>query len=252
MKWNSNLYDNKHSFVAEYGKAMIDFVNTQKGQKILDVGCGTGILTNELAKNGATVIGTDSSKDMIDAAKSNYPHLIFQVQDATNLPYKNEFDTVFSNAVFHWIQNQEKLLHSIHNSLGNNGMLICEFGAKNNISQIQTAFEEAAGQKRYIYCSPFFFPSKEEYKLLLEQAGFEVKHIIEYDRPTPLADGEKGLYNWICQFFAGDLLNFSNEEKEEILLETERLCRNSIWKSGQWIADYRRIQVIAVRKVKKE
>jgi len=101
MKWNSNLYDNKHSFVAEYGKAMIDFVNTQTGQKILDVGCGTGILTNELAKNGAAVIGTDSSKDMIDAAKSNYPHLIFQVQDATNLPYKNEFDTVFSNAVFH-------------------------------------------------------------------------------------------------------------------------------------------------------
>ncbi|OBR96805.1 trans-aconitate 2-methyltransferase [Clostridium ragsdalei P11] len=247
MEWNSTLYDNKHSFVAEYGKSMINFVNVGKEQKILDLGCGTGVLTNELAKNGATVIGTDLSKNMIDKAKSNYPNLIFQVEDATNLPFKNDFDTVFSNAVFHWISNQEKLLHSVYTCLKDNGTLICEFGAKNNISQIQTAFEKVIEQKGYSYCSPFFFPSKEEYKLLLDQGGFEVKHIIEYDRPTPLADGEKGLRNWICQFFASDLLEFSDEQKNQILLETEKLCKNSIWKNNQWVADYRRIQIIAIK-----
>lgn len=247
MKWNSDLYDNKHSFVAECGKAMINFVNVSENQKILDLGCGTGVLTNELAKNGATVIGTDLSKDMINKAKSNYPNLTFRVEDATNLPFKNEFDTVFSNAVFHWIANQEKLLYSVYNSLKDNGTLICEFGAKNNISQIQTAFEKVIGQKGHSYCSPFFFPTKEEYKLLLEKAGFEVKHIIEYDRPTPLTNGEKGLRNWIQQFFASDLIKFSYEEKEQILFEVEKLCKKSIWEKEQWVADYRRIQIIAVK-----
>lgn len=249
MKWNSSLYDNKHSFVAEYGKAMIDFVNVEEGQKILDLGCGTGVLTNELSKNGADVIGTDLSKNMIDKAKSNYPNLTFQVEDATKLPFENYFDTVFSNAVFHWIPNQEKLLHSVCNSLKNNGTLLCEFGAKNNISEIETAFEKVLEQMGDSYFSPFFFPSKEEYKLLLDQAGFEVKQIIEYDRPTPLADGEKGLRNWISQFFASDLLKFSDEQKEQVLFETEKLCKNSLWKKDQWIADYRRIQIIAVKKV---
>jgi trans-aconitate methyltransferase len=247
MKWNSNLYDNKHSFVAEYGKVMIDFVNVKKGQKILDLGCGTGVLTNELAKNGATVIGTDLSKDMIDKAKLNYPNLTFQVEDATNLSFRNDFDTVFSNAVFHWIPNQKKLLHSVYRSLKDNGSLICEFGAKNNISKIQTSFEKVLRQKGYSYYSPFFFPSKEEYSVLLNQAGFEVKYVIEYDRPTPLADGENGLRNWISQFFASDLLKFSDDAKEQILLETENICKNSIWENDKWVADYRRIQVIAVK-----
>ncbi|MBV7273732.1 class I SAM-dependent methyltransferase [Clostridiaceae bacterium UIB06] len=247
MKWNSDLYDNKHSFVAEYGKSLIEFVNVEKNQKILDLGCGTGRLTNELVKNGATVIGIDSSADMIKKAKLNYPNLNFQVADATNLDFKNYFDTVFSNAVFHWIPNQEKLLYSIYNSLKDNGKLICEFGAKNNVYQIQTGFEKALKQNGYSYYSEFFLPSKEEYKLLLEKAGFEIEHIIEYDRPTPLADGEKGLRNWICQFFASYLSNIPYEEMEQILCETEKFCKNSIWKENQWIADYRRIQIIAVK-----
>ncbi|WPC43852.1 class I SAM-dependent methyltransferase [Clostridium sp. JS66] len=247
MKWNSNLYDNKHSFVAEYGKSMIDLVNVGKDQKILDLGCGTGILTNELAKEGATVIGIDSSTDMVKKAKLNYPNLNFQVADATNLDFENYFDTVFSNAVFHWIPNQEKLLNSIYNSLKDNGKLICEFGAKNNVYKIQTAFEIALKQHGYSYCSEFFFPSKEEYKILLEEAGFEIEDIIEYDRPTPLADGEKGLRNWSCQFFANHISNVSYKEREQILFETEKICKDSLWKENQWIADYRRIKIIAVK-----
>jgi trans-aconitate methyltransferase len=247
MKWNSKLYDNKHSFVAEYGKSMIDLVNVEEDQKILDLGCGTGIITNELAKEGATVIGIDSSIDMIKKAKSNYPNLNFQVGDATNLCFQNYFDTIFSNAVFHWIPNQKKLLCSIYNSLKDNGKLICEFGAKNNVFQIQTAFEKALKQKGYSYSSEFYFPSKDEYKLLLEETGFEIQHIIEYDRPTPLYDGEKGLRNWVCQFFASYLSNIPYEETEQILFETEKFCKNSIWKDNQWIADYRRIQIIALK-----
>lgn len=250
MKWNSTLYDNKHSYVAEYGKSMIDLINVEKNQKILDLGCGTGVLTNELAKKGATVIGTDLSEDMIEQANANYPSMNFQVEDAINLPFENVFDTVFSNAVFHWIPNQEKLLHSVYTSLKENGILICEFGAKNNINQIITAIEKITGQMGYSYHSLFYFPSKAEYKLLLEQAGFEVKHIMEYNRPTPLADGEKGLRNWINQFFAGDLVIFSEEQKEKIFCETEKLCKNNLWKEGKWVADYRRIQVVAIKKTK--
>ena len=84
----------------------------------------------------------------------------------------------------------------------------------------------------------------------MKKTGFEIEHIIEYDRPTQLADGEKGLRNWVCQFFASYLSNVSDKEKEEILFETEKICKNSIWKKNQWIADYRRIQIIAVKNKK--
>ncbi|MEA4846402.1 MAG: class I SAM-dependent methyltransferase [Clostridiaceae bacterium] len=247
MKWDSDLYNNKHSYVAEYGKSMIDLVNIEKDRKILDLGCGTGVLTNELAQKGAFVVGIDLSEDMVKKAKENYPALHFQVADATNLPFNNDFDTVFSNAVFHWIPDQGKLLDAVYSSLKKGGNLICEFGAKNNIRHIQTAFEKITERSGYIYHSPFFFPSKEEYKILLEQAGFKLKHITEYDRPTPLADGERGLRNWINQFFADDLAVFDEEQKEEIFFETEKLCKKSLWKDGQWVADYRRIRVVAVK-----
>ena len=103
MKWDSKLYDNKHSFVAEYGKGLLEFVPVDKKQRILDLGCGTGVLTEQLLKYGGYVLGVDGSEDMVAKAKQNYPHIDFEVNDALKLAYSNEWDIVFSNAVFHWI-----------------------------------------------------------------------------------------------------------------------------------------------------
>ncbi|KPU45595.1 trans-aconitate 2-methyltransferase [Oxobacter pfennigii] len=247
MKWDSALYDDKHDFVSKYGQALIDSVNTAKGQVILDLGCGTGKLTVELAKNGAQVIGIDMSEEMIRKAKTNYPYLNFHIEDATELKYENCFDTIFSNAVLHWIKDQKKLLSSIYKALKKGGKLICEFGAKGCAYNVQKVFSEEYEALGYTYTNPFFFPPNQEFEKLLIQAGFKIERIIDFDRPTPLNDGDTGLKNWINQFYFSNLAIMKDEDREKVLSSSEERLKPLLYKKGTWIVDYRRIQVEAIK-----
>ena len=92
MEWNSSLYDKKHDFVAEYGKGLLEFIPKNNGQAILDLGCGTGTLTVQLADFCSKVVGVDSSQNMIDKAKKQFSNVEFLVCDALALPFDEEFD----------------------------------------------------------------------------------------------------------------------------------------------------------------
>lgn len=245
--WNAQLYDKNHDFVSQYGKALLELVNAGAGQKIWDLGCGTGILSGRLARNAAHVIGSDLSPDMIETAKSNYPHIDFLILDATEAVFENEFDTVFSNAVFHWISDQEKLLNAIYRALKSGGKLIVEMGANGNIAQIEQAFSQSMNLHGRAYQSGFFFPSVEEYTQLLQIAGFHIDFIQDFDRPTPFSDGQNGMKNWMIQFFADDLAPLLEEERAAILDETEKSLFPILWKSKEWIGDYRRLRFSATK-----
>ena len=247
MQWNAEMYQNKHLFVAKYGEQLLEFVNREADQTILDLGCGTGALTRELAAGGARVIGLDLSESMVEKARENEPELEFYVGDAAALTCEDRFDTIFSNAVFHWIPDQRKLIRSVKKALKKGGALVCEFGAAGNIQAIQEAFSAQMKARDMVYHSPFFFPEAGEYRRLLEEEGMSVRRILEYDRPTPLSDGEKGLRNWVVQFFTEDLGRFSQEERERILRAMEEGLRSRLWNGDQWVADYRRIQAVAVK-----
>lgn len=145
LNWNSQLYDNKHDFVAEYGKGLLEFIPVNSEQTILDLGCGTGTLTVQLGNFGRKVIGVDSSQSMIDKAKEQFGNIEFMLCDALALPFENEFDVVFSNAVFHWISDHDALLKNVRKVLKANGMLVCEFGAKGNIARMENAFMKVCG-----------------------------------------------------------------------------------------------------------
>lgn len=205
MEWNSALYDKKHDFVAEYGKGLLEFVPKNGGQAILDLGCGIGALTVQLADLCNKIVGVDSSQSMIDKAKEQFGNIEFMVSDALALPYENEFDVVFSNAVFHWISDYDTLLKNIHKALKPQGLLVCEFGANGNIAAIENAFVEACNSLGYEYKSMLNFPTVEDFGKLLENNGFVIGRIYDYDRPTVLKDGEQGLVNWMKQFFASEL-----------------------------------------------
>ena len=123
--------------MAEYGKGLLEFVPKNDRQAILDLGCGTGVLTVQLAGLCNKVMGIDSSQNMIEKAKQQFSSIEFMVCDALTLSFENEFDVVFSNAIFHWISDHDALLKSIHKVLKPQGLLVCEFGAKGNIAAIK-------------------------------------------------------------------------------------------------------------------
>ncbi len=96
--WNPSLYDQKHAYISEYGKALISILAPRTGELVLDVGCGTGHLAKAIAEAGARVIGIDSSASMIETARKTYPGIEFLVADARDFSFPAPFDAVFSNA----------------------------------------------------------------------------------------------------------------------------------------------------------
>lgn len=247
MDWNAELYENKHDFVAEYGKDLLSNVPENPGLSILDLGCGTGTLTHALLEKSPFVTGMDASPEMIAKARQLYPGMDFRVMDACRMPWNGWFDIVFSNAAFHWIPDQGALLKAVFRVLKPQGRLICEFGAHRNILRIREAFQASLLERELPVKTRFYFPTVEEYRCLLEQAGLHPETVMDFDRPTLLKDGPDGLRNWARQFFQADLKNLHEKRRIRIFEEMEAALRNELWDGAQWVADYRRIRVTAVK-----
>ena len=135
--WNSTLYDDRHAFVSKFGNHLLELLQPRKKEAILDLGSGTGDLANELANLGADVTGVDQSSNMVAKARSKYPHLLFDVADATNLPFTERFNAVFSNAVLHWVLDAEAALKSISRALKPGGRFVAELEAKGTLKRSQ-------------------------------------------------------------------------------------------------------------------
>ena len=202
---------------SEYGKTLMIHVDTSPGQKILDLGCGTGDLTAALATNGAKVLGIDNSAEMIVKARYSHPELMFAEIDALELPYDEEFDTVFSNSVFHWIPDVDRLLAEIRRALKPGGKLVCEFGAASNIATMRQAFAAASARHGHEYRERFYCPTPDEFFDRLKAAHFEPERVLEFDRQTPLPGGADGLRQWVRRFLKSDLDPFSATIQEQIL-----------------------------------
>jgi trans-aconitate methyltransferase len=178
--WDATLYDKQHHFVSDYGADVLQWLAPKADEHILDVGCGTGQLAAQIAESGAIVLGTDASADMVTNARAAYPNLNFEVVDGTKLPYSENFDAIFSNATFHWIENQPALVEGLFKGLKPGGRLIAEFGGKGNVKSITDALATAAqhlGLADKVVTNFWFFPSISAYTILLESKGFEVEQV---------------------------------------------------------------------------
>lgn len=171
--------------------------------------------------------------------------IAFILCDALDLPFENEFDVVFSNAVFHWIYDHDVLLKNIRKALKAGGVLVCEFGAVGNIETINRAFSEQALLYGYPCNSRFNFSTAEVFSDMPERNQFVIDSICDYDRPTPLNDGEKGLEHFLRQFYAVDMESVPEAIQEKIIKGTEDRIRDDLWHGSRWIADYRRPRAIA-------
>jgi trans-aconitate methyltransferase len=220
----------------------------QAGERILDLGCGTGHLTAQIAASGASVMGVDRSPEMIRSARDAYPKIGFEVADAVDLKFDTEFDAVFSNAVLHWIHEPVRVIQGVRRSLVPGGRFVAELGGRGNIEKMKRAFDQALSQVSAPTAgavNPWYYPSVSEYATLLEQNGFEVRLITLFDRPTGLADGHAGLRNWITMFGSAYLAGLDAGSRESFLRRVEDTLRSELFRDGQWWADYRRLRLVA-------
>jgi trans-aconitate methyltransferase len=245
--WDTELYESHHSFVWQYGEGLLDLLAPKPGERIFDLGCGTGQLTAKIADTGATVLGLDASPDMIGQARQNYPRLQFKLEDAMAMQFQSEFDAVFSNAALHCMLDAATVAKNIARALKPGGRFVAELGGRGNIGQIMSSIE--ATFERHTGAVPpgrTFFPSIPEYTTLLEAEGLEVQLAHLYERPTPL-EGKNGMENWIRQFKWYYFENLPVAQRTAMLAEVVAALRPKLFRDGIWFADYRRLRVVAVK-----
>lgn len=244
--WNPALYESGHAFVWKMAEDVFLLLNPHAGERILDVGCGTGQLTSRISASGASVVGIDSSAEMIRQARANFPEGDFRIADATSFSLGERFDAVFSNAALHWVTQPEAAVERIAAHLGPGGRFAAEFGGKGNVEAILTGMRTVLERRGLPIHSPWYFPSVGEYSAILERHGFEVRRAELVDRMTPLEEGENGIRRWIEMFGKSLVAAVPAEEIPAILGEFEREVRPRLYSEGVWSADYRRIRVLAV------
>lgn len=248
--WNAATYDDKNSFVWKHGQGVIDLLAPQNGERILDLGCGTGHLTNRIATAGAEVIGIDSSTTMIDEARRLYPNLRFEIADGAAFHFDEPFDAVFSNAAIHWMKGQASVARCIWDALKPGGRFVAEFGGKRNIHAIRTALADAvkdAGAE--VSFEPFarYYPSIGEYSTLLEDQGFRVGLASHFDRPTKLDEGENGMRNWLLTFADNIIESLPTDKREEVMAAVAQELKPVLFREGSWFADYKRLRIVAFK-----
>jgi trans-aconitate methyltransferase len=246
-EWDAKTYSKDFQFVYKYGAAALDLLKVGKGDRVLDLGCGNGAITQKIAALGAEAIGLDASAEMLEIAESRYPALKFIQAEATDFSLPEPVDAVFSNAVFHWIRAQDSLLDCVARALRPNGQLVCEFGGKGNNELIHSQLEKAFARRKLNYPRVFFFPTIGEYASLLEAHGFTVVYAALFDRPTDLAGGEEGLENWIKMFLTQPFAGLPSRLADEIIAETAANLKANLYKGEHWQADYVRIRVKALK-----
>ncbi|MBR1486412.1 MAG: methyltransferase domain-containing protein [Synergistaceae bacterium] len=246
INWNAKEYENKFSFVHHYGEDIINMIDAPQGSLVIDLGCGSGALTQKIFERGYSVIGVDGSAEMLKLAGENYPNLEFIEDDARFFKLKNKADVIFSNAVFHWIDEneQDKLLKNIRANLKDNGSLICEFGGFGCAEKVHSALRNAFKARGLEYPFSFYFPTIGEYAPRVEKAGFIIKEAYLFERPTP-QEGQYGLKNWIKMFCKRAFMNVNENEKENIINEAVENARKFLFSNETWYVDYVRIRLKA-------
>lgn len=249
-RWDASAYDSKHSFVWKYGREVLELLSPREGERILDLGCGTGHLTSQIAAIGATVIGLDKSPAMIERARTLYPDLRFETADATSFRFDEPFDAVFSNAAIHWMKDQDGVAASIWRALKPGGRFVAEFGGKGNIQKLRSALREVLDAGGYTWdreATRRYYASIGEYAALLESHAFRVTYATHFDRPTKLDGGESGLQKWLEVFADNELAGVPAEERGQVFRAVEQRLRPDLLREGNWFLDYKRLRVVAIK-----
>jgi trans-aconitate 2-methyltransferase len=206
--WNPTDYAKNSANQYAWAKELMLKLKLQGDETLLDIGCGDGKITAELAKalpNGKAV-GIDSSVEMIKLAKTTfpneqYPNLSFNITDARDIPNQAEFNVAFSNATLHWILDQKAVLKGVHRSLKPQGRVLFQMAGKGNAKAVLDLFDELLvlrKWKRYFegFTFPYAFLDPTEYRALLASTGLKAVRVERFPREMKFPNAE-GLAGWV-------------------------------------------------------
>jgi SAM-dependent methyltransferase len=242
QRWDPRRYQENAGFVAVLGAPVLDMLAPKPGERILDLGCGDGALTEKIAAI-ARVVAVDASADQIKAARAR--GLDAHVVDGTKLAFENEFDAVFSNAALHWMRDPDAVIAGVWRALKPGGRFVAECGGAGNVETIVKSLV-AAHDRRGLdgrAAIPWYFPAPEEYRARLERRGFVVESIALIPRPTPLP-GPLG--DWLDTFAESFLAALPPAERPALKREIEAELRPTLVDAaGVWVTDYVRLRFAA-------
>lgn len=238
----------------EWGYDLISELTFKGNETILDLGCGDGILTEQLSllvPNGK-VLGIDASINMIETAQMLHrDNLKFIHMNINKINFEDEFDIIFSNAALHWVKDHKRLLKNAYRALKTHGVILWDFGSLGNCSNFFTVIRKKIVEDKYAkyfkdFEWPWFMPSKSQYIELVSNIGFSNYTITELNRDRFFPNASE-MIKWIDQpsivpfikYIPQDLKeNFRKEVIEEMLKRTEQ-------PNGSCFETFRRIKIYA-------
>ncbi len=248
--WDVALYDQSFGFIAEFGAGLVELLAPSPGERIVDLGCGIGQLTAQIAEMGCDVIGIDADQEMIALARQKHPDIRFICAMGEDFTIDTPADAVFSNAALHWMKRPEPVIASVARALRPGGRFVAEMGAHRNVMTITEALYQALAEQsvaREAVEFPWYFPRTGAYVSLLEAGGFDVTHLHYFARPTPLDNCPNGLSDWIRMFGQNFLAAAPPGNEAQIMARAEELCRARLCPDGRWLTDYTRLRFRADR-----
>jgi SAM-dependent methyltransferase len=243
--WDPLAYGKNGKFVHGLASGVLEWLAAKPGERILDLGCGDGKLTQRIAANGATVVGVDTSAEMVDAARSL--GIVVMEASAESLPFSDHaFDAVFSNATLHWVRDHNAMMAEVRRVLKPGGRFVAEMGGHGNIAAIRVALTAVLARHGYgdREDGVNYYPTQESYAQRLARHGFDVQQIALVQRPTVLP--ESGMQGWLRTFRRGVLDSLPEQQRETVVEETAALLAPVLLdERGEWTADYVRLRFIA-------
>lgn len=258
--WNPAAYAANSSSQQRWARELIAKLELQGDERILDVGCGDGKVTAELARalpNGA-VTGIDRSPDMIRYARKTfppdaYPNLNFHVMDARRIQLDRKFDLLFSNAALHWVEDHPAFLRGAGEALRSGGRLVVSCGGKGNAQDVFVALRAEMRRQRWRQFfrkleRPYFFHRPEEYEKWLPRFGFETRHVGLADKDM-VWSGAAGLAAWLRTTWLPYTQRVPEAAREEFIagVVTRYLSRHPLDAKGAVHVRMVRLEIDAVR-----
>ncbi len=242
QRWDPERYRRNAAFVPALGADVVALLAPQPGERILDLGCGDGVLTATLAEHAA-VVGVDQSAEQIAAAARG---LDVRVVDGAQLPFAEEFDAVFSNAALHWMRAPDAVIDGVWRVLKPGGRFVAECGGAGNVAQVLDALLAVLARRGIDGRTtiPWYFPTVDEYRRRLETRGFTVRIMTLTARPTALPGA---LGDWLDTFAESFLALVPPGERAAVKAEVETRACPHLFHAGTWSVDYVRLRFAALK-----